>query len=262
MGGGEKKVMVIRKGGFGRRSTSPFPLSHMIRHHLSIIWPDWRWSPSYILTLRKSLPVSLPSPCPTQSHFVSTENDSHTPSLLFLLDSAEPLPFPFVPHLYPAWETHRKKETILSPLIFTHFPKPTETFHTMSINWFRSDSAARYPSTSNLSCKLTHPQICLLHNERGSDLTSVQCWSRTRRLCSEGLWKIYFRICIQSGYQTYCFHRYTYPVLQNLYLGEASRHHYGVSMAPKFHVDLCLLHTCAMHLQAYAHIQMCTHIWV
>lgn len=103
-----------------------------------IIWPDWRWSPSYIFTLRKSLPVSPHSPCPTQSHSVSTENHPHTSSLRFLLDSAEPVPFPFVPHLYPAWEAHRKKETILCPLIFTHFPKPTETFHTMSINWFCS----------------------------------------------------------------------------------------------------------------------------
>lgn len=103
-----------------------------------IIWPDWRWSPSYILTLGKSLPVSLHSLCPTQSHSVSIEKDSHTSSLLFLLDSAEPVPFPFVPHLYSVWGAHRKKETILCPLIFTHFPKPTETFHTMSINWFCS----------------------------------------------------------------------------------------------------------------------------
>lgn len=93
-----------------------------------------------LVTLRKSLPVSLPSPCLTQSQSVSIENDSHIPSLLFLLDLAEPVPFPFVPHLYPAWETHRKKETILHLLIFTHFPKPTETFHTMSINWFRSST--------------------------------------------------------------------------------------------------------------------------
>lgn len=31
----KEKVMEIRKGGFGRRYASPFPLSCMIHHHLS-----------------------------------------------------------------------------------------------------------------------------------------------------------------------------------------------------------------------------------
>lgn len=92
---------------------------------------------SYVHTLIKSLQTS-----PTQPDSIGIENDSTTISHLLLLSLApEPVFFPFCPLLYPAWESHGKRET-LSFHFFSLFQNQHNILHNVNkwLSFFASGS--------------------------------------------------------------------------------------------------------------------------